>query len=96
MAKSTKQKSKKRRITFKFEDTKAEEVYLVGDFNDWNTESYPMKNVGNGKWERQIVLQTGKYEYKFMVDGCWMVDPENDQTCQNSFGTYNSVLSLIV
>ena len=89
-------KSKKRRFTFKLKAIDAEKVYLAGDFNGWSTSSHPMKHNGDGEWKKQIALPTGKYEYKFLVDGRWMVDPDNDQTCQNVFGTYNSVLSVIV
>ncbi|BBO77929.1 hypothetical protein DSCW_53460 [Desulfosarcina widdelii] len=96
MDKTNKQKNKRRKITFTLEDIEAKEVHLVGNFNDWNVGAHPMKNVGNGKWRKQLALPTGKYEYKFMVDGYWMVDPANEQTCPNCFGTYNSIVSLIV
>jgi len=89
-------KRKKRRTTLKFNAIYAKEVYLVGDFNDWNTSSHPMKYMGNGSWQKQVVLATGRYEYKFLVDGTWMTDPDNDQTCENAYGSYNSVLSIIV
>jgi 1,4-alpha-glucan branching enzyme len=93
MAKVT--KAKKRGFTFKLRAVDANNVYLAGDFNDWSTDSHPMKKVRNGEWEKRMTLPTGKYEYKFYVDGAWKVDPNNDQVSKNTFGTYNSVLSLI-
>jgi len=29
----------------------AYQLYLEGDFNDWNPHSHPMKSIGNGNWE---------------------------------------------
>ena len=29
----------------------AQALYLIGDFNSWNAESHPLKNIGNGNWE---------------------------------------------
>jgi len=53
---------------FSLEVADAREVYIVGDFNDWNTGAHPMKNDGNGTWEKQILLPEGQFEYKFRVD----------------------------
>ena len=33
-------------------------------------------------------------EYKFVVDGEWRNDPNNDQVVHNSFGTLNNLLTL--
>jgi hypothetical protein len=40
------------------------------------------------------MLPPGKYEYKFLVDDKWTIDPQNTQTSQNDFGTQNSILNL--
>ena len=29
----------------------AYQVYLTGEFNDWNQTSHPLKNLGDGNWE---------------------------------------------
>jgi 5'-AMP-activated protein kinase regulatory beta subunit len=89
-----KQAVKRRRITFSFKATAADEVILMGDFNNWNPKKHPMQNDGNGIWSKTVVLSPGKYEYKFFVDGKWKRDPQNDQICSNCFGTQNSVLKL--
>jgi 5'-AMP-activated protein kinase regulatory beta subunit len=91
---TSKQIIKRRRITFSFKVTAANEVVLMGDFNNWNPKKHPMKNDGRGTWNKTMVLLPGKYEYKFFVDGEWKKDPRNDQTCSNCFGTQNSVLNL--
>ena len=90
----SKQKIKRRRVTFSFESSDAKEVILMGDFNNWNAKKHPMKSNGNGMWNKSVVIPHGRYEYKFLVDGQWEEDPQNDQTCLNGFGTYNNVFNL--
>ena len=90
----SKQKIKRRRVTFSFETSDAKEVILMGDFNNWNAKKHPMKRNGNGMWNKSVVIPPGRYEYKFLVDRQWEEDPQNDQTCLNYFGTYNNVFNL--
>ena len=89
-----KQKIKRRRVTFSLEAAEAAEVVLMGDFNNWNPKTHPMKSDGNGIWDKTVILPPGEYEYKFLIDGDWREDPRNDRTCPNCFGTRNSVLNL--
>ena len=89
-----KKKIKRQKISFSFESSNAKEVILMGDFNNWNPKKRPMKKDDNGKWTKAVILPPGQYEYKFLVDGQWKEDPQNDQTCLNGFGTYNNVFNL--
>ena len=91
---NSKQKIKRRRVTFSFESSDAKEVILMGDFNNWNAKKHPMKSNGNGMWNKSVVIPPGRYEYKFLVDGEWREDPRNDQVCPNRFGTQNNVINL--
>lgn len=54
----------------------AQEVYLVGDFNNWNPTVEPMEKSGD-VFEIWLFLVPGTYRYKFVVDGEWTVDPDN-------------------
>jgi 1,4-alpha-glucan branching enzyme len=87
-------KIKQRRVNFSLEATEAKEVILIGDFNNWNPKKHPMHKDKNGMWIKTVIIPSGKYEYKFLVDGQWKEDPKNNQTCLNCFGTQNSVLNL--
>lgn len=91
-----KSKIKRRKITFSFESSNAKEVILMGDFNNWNPKKHPMKKDDNGKWTKAVLLLPGQYEYKFLVDGQWKQDPQNDRIRPNKFGTYNNVFNLTV
>ncbi len=53
-----------------------------------------MKKNKKGVWEKTLMLDIGRYEYKFFVDGHWQSDPQNGQVCGNSFGTLNNVLMV--
>ena len=90
----SKQKIKRRRVTFSFESRDAKEVILMGDFNHWSEKKHPMKSNNNGIWNKSVMIPPGRYEYKFLVDRQWKEDPQNDQTCLNCFGTYNNVFNL--
>ena len=90
----SKQKIKKRKVTFSMNSSDAEEVILMGDFNNWNPKKHPMQKDRNGMWVKSVIISPGNYEYKFLVDGQWKEDPKNGHTCSNCFGTYNNVFSL--
>lgn len=90
----SKVKTKRRRTTFSLEAMGAKEVVLMGDFNNWNPQTHPMKNDGNGIWNKTVMLPPGTCEYKFLIDGDWKEDPQNYQTCPNDFGTQNNVLNV--
>ncbi|MBW1782543.1 MAG: glycogen-binding domain-containing protein [Deltaproteobacteria bacterium] len=93
-AKPVKRKIKRKRVTLTLSAPHAEAVSLMGDFNQWNQKVHPMKRERDGTWKKIIVVQPGRYEYRFLVDGEWWNDPANDQTCSNCFGTVNNVLEV--
>ena len=92
----TKQKSKKRRITFSVNAADAKAVSLVGEFNNWKAGAHPMKNDGSGKWVKPVLLPAGQFEYKFLVDNQWVEDPRNERTCTNCFGTRNNIVNVVL
>ena len=69
----------------------AKKVTVAGSFNGWNPDSFIMVKKNN-KWVFPIYLKPGKYTYKFMVDGKWILDPGNELWENNEYGTGNSVL----
>ena len=69
----------------------AKTVYLIGSFNNWSEPGYPMLKK-EGVWSTAVFLPAGKYTYKFVVDGKWIIDPDNPLYDENEYGTGNSVL----
>jgi hypothetical protein len=43
-------------------------------------------------WYMDVHLKPGKHRYKFVVDGEWILDPDNPLWEQNEVGTGNSVV----
>ena len=90
-----KQEIKRQKVTFSLENAEATEVFLTGDFNNWQPEKHPMQKNKKGTWKKQVMLSPGNYEYKFLVDGQWKEDPRNAQLHPNCFGTYNNIINVI-
>lgn len=66
-------------------------VILTGSFNDWNQSQFVFGREGD-EWICRIDLDPGKYTYKFIVDGNWLLDPTHDNTEEDAAGNVNSVL----
>ncbi len=72
--------------------TDAEKVILTGSFNNWSRNELLMNKTATG-WELPYVVAPGNYEYKFIIDGKWMPDPENPFTIGKGEYT-NSLIAL--
>lgn len=72
--------------------TTAQKVIVAGEFNKWNEEELRMTKTPSG-WELPYSLGPGNYQYKFIVDGQWHIDPRNPHTGTLD-GHQNSVLSV--
>ena len=72
----------------------AERVWLSGEFNEWSSAATPLKPRGGGRWETVLPLRPGRYQYKFVVDGNWMPDPEAREQIPNPYGSVNSVIDV--
>jgi hypothetical protein len=79
-------------VGFSVFQPQARAVSVCGEFNGWSAKANPMKLRGEGLWQTVVALKPGRYQYKFVVDGEWMPDPEAKQNVGNSFGTLNSVV----
>jgi 1,4-alpha-glucan branching enzyme len=83
-------------VIFRYYDTDATRVYVVGDFNNWSVRADPMidKNA-DGQWTLLYTLPPGTYEYKFVINGSkWIADPHNPATVPDGFDGVNSVLKI--
>ncbi|MDP4208417.1 MAG: isoamylase early set domain-containing protein [Bacteroidota bacterium] len=72
----------------------AKQVNLVGEFNNWDTQSLPMKKLKNGDFSVSLELERLKeYQFKYLIDGKeWQNDLEADKFAQNEFQGENSVV----
>ncbi len=86
--------TKGKRIEFRIVAPEAHQVLLAGTFNHWSESADPMKKDQTGVWKKVKLLSNGNYEYKFIIDGEWMIDPSCCDTALNEHGTLNSVIRL--
>ncbi|WP_133469494.1 isoamylase early set domain-containing protein [Paraglaciecola marina] len=71
------------KVTFKLskeEAQEAETVSLVGDFNNWDAASTPMKKLKNGSFTTTVNLpKDSNYEFRYLLDDTeWENDWEAD------------------
>lgn len=69
----------------------AQVVALAGSFNNWNQSQLIFAREGDA-WVCRLDLNPGKYTYKFIVDGNWLLDPDNPNKEEDEAGNINSVL----
>lgn len=82
------------KVRFMLLDLGAKQVALCGDFNGWVAHKTPLKRGADGNWETTLALAPGRYEYKFVVDGQWIPDPQARAQVWNAHGTLNSVVEV--
>ncbi len=80
--------------TFTFSAPAAQEVFVAGSFNGWNTTTHPLAKGDDGVWSTTVDLPTGETTYKFIVDGEWRTDPTSDQTVPDGEGGDNSLIII--
>ena len=82
-------------VVFSIEADAGYDVYVAGSFNDWNPAQHKLvDDKGEGIYSIELRLAPGDYEYKFVVNGTWCVDPNCKEWVANSLGTLNSVLHV--
>ena len=86
-------KNGKKRVSFEIEAEPGGEVFVCGTFNAWRSGQYQMKDKPkDGIFKRTITLPIGRHEYKFVVNGEWMTDPDCPDQASNDCGSTNSVI----
>ena len=81
-------------VRFELTNLSARKVCVAGNFNNWRPEATEMIPTGGGKWAKELRLQPGIYEYRFVIDGEWTTDPAASGTVPNPFGDLNSLLAV--
>ena len=90
-----KSKSKvEKKITFEYFAPQAEKVELAASFNAWNPQKTPLKKDRDGKWKTTVMLLTGRYEYRYRVDGNWQNDQKPVECVPNPFGSWNCIIEI--
>ncbi len=82
------------KVTFSVPAKEANEVAVVGDFNNWAANGSELKKLKNGTFKGTFNVEKGKaYEFRYLVDGAYVNDEAADRYQWNDFaGTENSVV----
>lgn len=82
-------------VVFSFKAPDAKDVFVAGDFNDWQTSDKTRMRSENGNWTLKVkVLPGQQYRYRFVVDGNWLEDPVNSVKEMNPYGQMDSILKV--
>jgi hypothetical protein len=72
----------------------AQSVSLVGDFNQWNPQAHPMKQMPDRMWLLMVELPHGHHRYAFLVDGQLTLDPRAQGITRNEKGERVSLVPV--
>ncbi len=75
-----------RSINFICHAPHAKAVSVVGDFNDWNPATHPMRQMPDRSWLLGVELKHGHHRYAFLVDGVLTLDPHAQGITRNDKG----------
>ncbi len=82
------------KVTFSIVAKEATTAAVVGDFNNWNPAQGELTKLKNGTFKATFDLpKDASYEFKYVVDGNFLNEPEADAFVFNNFaGAENSVI----
>ncbi len=96
MSKASGHAAGSRRVFFRYAGHAGDVVTLHGSFNGWS-EPYRQFHAESGKEDHFVclcVLRPGRYEYKYQVNGQWVLDETNPSVVANPFGSLNNLLEV--
>ena len=88
-------KKTKTKVTFELPaEVGAEQVTVVGDFNDWSLTADPLKRRKDGSFRLELSLANGRrWRFRYLVDGWrWENDWDADDYERNDHGSDDSVV----
>jgi hypothetical protein len=79
-------------VTFRIRDFEsAQMVTIAGSFNNWDEAALGCQREGD-EWVCHTTLPVGAHGYKLIVDGNWMLDPDNELVEDDGNGNLNSLV----
>ena len=70
-----------------------ETVKIAGDFNSWNLQAME-KGEEAHSWRLSLDLPVGQYQYRYQVNGAWVVDKEAKTVPSKEEGVTNNVILI--
>ena len=74
-----------------FDDPRARQVAVVGDFNGWRAGETPLaRDTATHRWSATLALRDGSHRYAFVVDGTrWTPDPSAERVRSDDGRVYS-------
>jgi len=82
-----------KRVNFSIKLEANNEVYVAGTFNKWNPRKHRLK-YRDGCYSTSIRLESGRHEYKFVINDAWCVDNECPELAPDGHGGMNSIVGV--
>jgi len=85
------------KVTFRLPaDSGADRAWVVGEFNNWSTDSHPMTRRDDGSLAAVIELAPGRYRFRYYLgNGRWENAWDADTYAENEFGGSDSVVVAV-
>lgn len=82
-----------KQVVFEIAAEPGSSVFVAGTFNKWDATVNPLLDKRNeGVYRTTLQLAPGYYEYKFVINDIWSIDPECRNWTSNAQGSLNSVI----
>ncbi|MCL4245719.1 MAG: prolyl oligopeptidase family serine peptidase, partial [Candidatus Dadabacteria bacterium] len=82
-------------VLFSYYGPGAQNVFISGDMNGWNSDVSRLVKGHDDVWRAIFRLRHGRsYDYKLIVDGSWITDPNNPDLNPDTSGGANSVVYI--
>lgn len=85
---------KTKKVSFQITLPEADSVYVVGDFNGWSGDATPLKKGRGGVWKTDVKVESGDYQFRYLVNRNEWVNDDEAPAVPNQFGSHNSVIHV--
>lgn len=81
------------KVTFTYSDKNSQhtKISVIGSFNNWKEEIHLTYNPIFETWSTITKLPKGEYQYKYIVDGVWIIN-NNDKITSDEKGNLNNFI----
>ena len=70
-------------------DSDVRKAFVAGDFTGWRPLAMQRRS---GMYSLTVSLPPGRHQYKFILGGQWVTDPDNIDWAVSDMGTINSLV----
>ena len=81
-------------FSYKFNNNRRpKSVFVCGSFDNWKDKHILKYDNKEKKWICKMKIKKGKYFYKYIIDGNWEINPDENQVRGND-GIVNNLIEV--